>query len=132
MELRHQLVKAKVMEGGGCTLGEQRAWLAKLEMEVEVLRVEKKVVLVVMDDTQKSYLEGTWDRKAQINLLNQDVDVHREQMESTQTMLEEMKMIASELHNQLEGATKDEDCGLGSLRRIWQPRVTRWIILPWN
>ncbi len=113
-------------------LEKQRAWLAKLEMEVEALRVEKKVVLVVINVTQKSYLEGTWDRKSQINLLNQDVDIRHEQIKSTQTMLEEMKMIASEFGNQLEGATKDEDCGSGSLRRIWPLRVTRWIILPLN
>jgi hypothetical protein len=62
-----------------------------------------------MDDDQKSYFKGIVDCKAQIELLNQEVDVHCKQMESAQTMLEEKEMLASELCDQLEGATKDEE-----------------------
>ena len=79
-ELRDQLAKAKVMEGEVERFEEQRSRLAELEREAEALREEKEVVLVAMNDDRQSYLGGIADREAQIESLNQDVDVHREQM----------------------------------------------------
>ena len=108
-ELRDQLAKAKVMEGEVERFEEQRSRLAELEREAEALREEKEVVLVAMNDDRKSYLGGIADREAQIESLNQDVDVHREQMELAQTMLEEKEMLAAELRDQLEGAMRDEE-----------------------
>jgi hypothetical protein len=115
-ELRSQLAKTKVMEGEFIHLEEQRAWLAALEREVDVSRVENKVVLVAIDEAQIFYLEGITDRKAQINLLNQDVNVPHEQIEFVDMMLEEKEMLASEEPNQLEGEIKDEELWVRELK----------------
>jgi hypothetical protein len=66
-ELKNLLAKAKFMEEGVVHLKEQRAQLAELEKEVEVFRVEKNVVLVVMDYAKKFYLEGIVDHEVQIS-----------------------------------------------------------------
>ncbi len=109
VELKKQLARAKVMEKEIENFEKQKTMLTELEKEMEVLRGEKDDAIVEMNLAQKSYVEDIADRDAQIDTLNQDVDVHREQMELAQTMLVEKETIALELRYQLEEAMKDEE-----------------------
>ncbi len=87
--------------------------MAELEKEMEALREEKKVVLIAMNDVKKFYLKGIADCKVPVNLLNQDFNVLREQIELVQMMLGEKEMLA---HDQLEGAKKDEELPVRELK----------------
>ena len=117
-ELKNQLTRAKVMEEEVEHLEEQKRQLAELEKEVEALRVEKEDVHVAMNNAQKSYVKGIADQNVQIDTLNQDVDVHCEQMELAQNMLEEKELLALELCNQLVKQLRTLNRGLGSLMKI--------------
>mmetsp|Transcript_33041 Transcript_33041/g.69347 ORF Transcript_33041/g.69347 Transcript_33041/m.69347 type:complete len:1474 (+) Transcript_33041:52-4473(+) len=94
---------------------EQRARLAELEEEVNRLLEEKEGALEAVNNAQAAYAETIAEKNSQINTLNKDVDVHREQMELAQTMLEEKEMLANELRSQLEDTMKEEEMRVAQL-----------------
>jgi chromosome segregation ATPase len=108
-ELINQLARTRLMEKEIENVENQTRMLTKLEKEMEALSIERDDAIIEMNLAQKSYLEGIADRDAQIDTLNQDVDVHREQMELAQTMLVEKETIALELRYQLEETMKEEE-----------------------
>ncbi|KAL9184958.1 hypothetical protein ACHAXT_002735 [Thalassiosira profunda] len=114
-ELRQQLESAQCNEDDEEVRENQKARLAELEKEVESLRQEKEDALVAVNDAQAAYADSLADREAQIETLNKDVDVHREQMELAQTMLEEKETLAAELRVQLEEMVKEEDLRMAQL-----------------
>ena len=107
-ELKKQIETAQENKNALADIGEQRALLVEVQKEVEVLREEKEAALVALADAHAVHDGKVAILEAEIDSLNKDVDVHREQMELAQTMLEEKETLASELRNQLEEMMKDE------------------------
>lgn len=107
-QLNQQLEDAEANAEKAKNAEEQRKRLAELEEEVDKLLEEKGWALDAVNDAQTAYANNIAERDAKIETLHKDVDVHREQMELAQTMLEEKETLASELRTQLEEAMKEE------------------------
>jgi chromosome segregation ATPase len=107
-ELKKQLESAEERKGALIDIEAQRALVVEAQKEVEVLREEKEAALAALSDAHAVHDKRAAILEAEIDSLNKDVDVHREQMELAQTMLEEKETLASELRTQLEEAMNDE------------------------
>jgi len=114
-QLKLEMENATLSKEEEAHFEEQRARLGKLEGEVEMLREEKAAALDAINEAQAGYAKSISERESQIDTLNKDVEVHQEQMELAQTMLEEKEMLSSELRNQLEDAMKDEEMRVSEL-----------------
>jgi len=114
-ELKKELESAKESEDARAKIEEQRALLAEVQNEVEMLREEKEAALIALSDAHATHDGRIAILEAEIDSLNKDVDVHREQMELAQSMLEEKETLAAELRDQLEIAMKEEATHLEEL-----------------
>ncbi|KAL7553561.1 hypothetical protein ACHAWF_016859 [Thalassiosira exigua] len=115
VELTAQLENFQKCKGDEGKLEEMEEGLAELEREVGLLREEREAALDALNDAQAAYADAISDREAQIDSLNKDVEVHREQMELAQAMLEEKEQLASDLRAQLEEAAKDDEMRVAQL-----------------
>ena len=88
-------------------LAEQKAKLEELEREVAKLREENEEAIQEADAAKRTHESAIMERETQIDTLNKDIQVHHEQMELAQSMLEEKENIASELHLQLVEAKEE-------------------------
>ena len=88
-------------------LAMQNTKLRELEEEVAKLREENEEALQSADATKVTHKSAIVDRETQIDTLNRDIQVHQEQMQLAQSMLEEKENIASELHLQLVEAKEE-------------------------
>jgi len=102
--------------GGQRSLEELTAKLEELERGRDLLREEKEAALDAVDNAQVAYAERIAESQSRIDTLNKDVEVHREQMELAQTMLEEKEQLASELRQQLEDAVREEEMRVAQLQ----------------
>jgi len=88
-------------------LAEQKAKLEELEREVAKLREENEEAMEEANAAKRTHESAIMERETQIDTLNKDIQVHHEQMELAQSMLEEKENIASELHLQLVEAKEE-------------------------
>jgi len=114
-QIKQQLKDSKANVEDTQHVEDQRVRLAALEGEVDRLLEEKGGALDAVNNAQGAYAETIAEKNEQINTLNKDVDVHREQMELAQTMLEEKEMLASELRSQLVDTMKEEEMRVAQL-----------------
>ena len=114
-DLERQLESTKTNQVDDALMEEQRMKLAEMEEEIEILNDEKDNALRAVSSAQVEYAQSIADRQSQVDTLNKDVEVHREQMELAQTMLEEKEQLASELRAQLEETVKDEELRVAQL-----------------
>ncbi len=114
-ELQEELSSRKVTEQDEQELEEQKSRLAKLEKEDQTLKQEKDMALDAVVEAKQSHAEALADREQQIESLNNDVEVHREQMELAQAMLEERENAAFELKKKLDEVRSEEKMKVAQL-----------------
>jgi hypothetical protein len=115
-ELQSQLDTAQLMSKEVVQLEELRAQLVQLENEVLTLQQDKANILKEMNETQLSHTDILANRDEQINTLNQDVDVHREQYELAVSMIEEREQLAIELRYQLATCMKESEMSISEIQ----------------
>ena len=94
----------------------QKEKLLELEKEVAKLREENVDAAKTADSAKMTYESTIKEHETQIDALKQDINVHQEQMQLAQNMLEEKENVASELHLQLVEAKEETKAKIMELK----------------
>ncbi|EJK43724.1 hypothetical protein THAOC_37791 [Thalassiosira oceanica] len=115
-ELKRQLDEAKSKAVDDSDEEDKAARISELQDQINVLQSEKDAAISAVDSAQETCAVAVTEKQLEIDTLNRDVEVHREQMELAQTMLEEKEMLVNELRDQLTELVKDEELRIAAMK----------------
>lgn len=114
-DLKRQLDEAKSKAVDDPDEEDKAARISELQDQINVLQGEKDAAISEVDSAREAYAVALTEKQEEIDTLNRDVEVHREQMELAQTMLEEKEMLVNELRDQLTELVKDDELRMAAM-----------------